>query len=60
MQYIVDKVEHVRETSLVLESGTEVPCDVLVNARKPPSELSRSDKSDCPEFLRPLIVCLMC
>ena len=36
MQYIVDRVEHVREKSLVLESGTEVPCDVLVNARKPP------------------------
>lgn len=34
VQYVVDKVEQVRETSLVLESGATLPCDVLVNARK--------------------------
>ena len=35
VQYVVDKVEQVRETSLVLESGATLPCDVLVNAREP-------------------------
>ena len=35
MQYVVDKIEQVKETLLVLESGATLPCDVLVNARKP-------------------------
>ena len=35
VQYMVDKVEQVREASLVMESGSVVPCDVLVNAREP-------------------------
>ena len=35
VQYMVDKVEQVREVSLVMESGSVVPCDVLVNAREP-------------------------
>ena len=32
--YMVDKVEQVRETSLVMESGSILACDVLVNARE--------------------------
>ena len=32
---MVDKVEQIKETSLVLESGAVLPCDVLVNAREP-------------------------
>ena len=33
VRYVVDKVEQIRETSLMLESGATLPCDVLVNAR---------------------------
>ena len=34
VQYLVDKVDLIRETALLLESGTSLPCDVLVNARE--------------------------
>lgn len=34
VQYLVDKVDQIRETALLLESGTSLPCDVIVNARE--------------------------
>ena len=34
VQYLVDKVDQIRETALLLESGLSLPCDVLINARE--------------------------
>ena len=45
VQYLVDKVDQIRETALLLESGTSLPCDVLVNARE--SKLSLIICSGC-------------
>lgn len=45
VQYLVDKVDQIRDTALLLESGTSLPCDVLVNAR---------------ESKLPLIICSGC
>ena len=45
VQYLVDKVDQIRETALLLESGTSLPCYVLVNARE--SKLSLIICSGC-------------
>ena len=45
VQYLVNKVDQIRETALLLESGTSLPCDVLVNARE--SKLSLIICSGC-------------